>query len=132
MTFPSRTLVSLVLGVLTPLSLLADGMNIKNGRFASGPVIELRLSPSQSKLVQRQYKAWMTIELNVEQQAFLKLKGKLDEPPTKVKVLRTADAVGECTCGSANFGLIYKSGWIELPSNYLCSDKQAEEGLIKD
>jgi hypothetical protein len=74
----------------------------------------------------------MKLDLTSDQREMLKLKATLADPPTKVNVLRPKDTQDECTCGASNIALVYRQRWIELPVKFLCSDKQAEEGLIGD
>jgi hypothetical protein len=127
-----RHLVILFAATLLAFCLHADGLPIKDGRYAGGPVILIRLTSSQVSQIQRHYIPWMKLDLTSDQRKALKQKSSLVDPPTKVNVLLPKDSQDECTCGASNIALVYQPGWIELPIKFLCSDKQAEEGLIGD
>ena len=127
-----RHLVILLAAALLAPCLHADGLPIKDGRFAGGPVVQIHLTSSQVAQIKHHYQPWMKLELTPDQREILKQKAALVDPPTKVNVLYPNDTQDECTCGASNIALVYRQGWIELPVKFLCSDKQAEEGLIGD
>jgi hypothetical protein len=125
-----HVLVALLLFV--PMIALADGLNIKNGRYAGGPVISIKLTEKQMEHIDKKYKPYNKMKLTKGQQAEIASKAKMKEPPTQVIVVRPADTQGDCTCGLANIGLILKDGVIEIPVAYLATDKEAKEMEIVD
>jgi hypothetical protein len=113
--------------VLIPeMTIIADGFPIKNGRYGGGSVIELKLTNSQSNLINHHFKSGMIIKLTKSQQTYIQLKGNLKIPPTKLEIYHATDLANDCTCFAANLGFDFKPDWIEIPIEYLCSDKEAE------
>jgi len=68
----------------------------------------------------------MSIQLSKSQQIEIKTKATLAVAPTKITVFHALDLAHDCTCFAANLGFDFKPGWIEIPTDYLCSDKEAE------
>lgn len=118
--------------LFVPMIALADGLNIKNGRYAGGPVIVIKLTEKQKERIDKKYKPYNKMKLTKSQQTEIATKAKMKEPPTQVIVVRPADTQGDCTCGLANIGLILKDGVIEIPVSYLATDKEAKEMEIVD
>ena len=115
-----------------PMIALADGLNIKNGHYAGGPVIVIKLTEKQEERINKKYKPYNKMKLTRSQQTEIASKAKMKEPPTQVIVVRPADTQGDCTCGLTNIGLILKGGVIEVPISYLATDKEAKEMEIVD
>lgn len=118
--------------LLLPTTTFADSLNIKDGRYAGGPVILIKLTEEQKKRIDKKYKPYNKMKLTKSQRAEIASKSKMKEPPTKLIMVRPADTQGDCTCGLANIGLILKDGVIEIPVSYLATDKQAKEMEIVD
>jgi hypothetical protein len=123
-------LVALLL--LLPTSILADSLNIKDGRYAGGSVVIIKLTEEQKSRIDKKYKPYKKMKLTKSQRAEIASKAKMKEPPTKLIMVRPPDTQGDCTCGLANIGLILKDGVIEIPVSYLATDKQAKEMEIVD
>ncbi len=105
--------------------LIADGFPLKDGRYAGGDVVELELTKSQAELVQHHFKAGMVLKLTKVQRTSLKTKSKTSAVPTVLEIYKASDLAGDCTCFTTNVGLPFKPGWVEVPTEYLCSDKEA-------
>ena len=117
----------MALFILYPsFSIHADGFPIRNGRYAGGTVIELKLTTSQSDLITHHFKSGMIIQLTKTQQAYIKSKSKRKISPTKLEIHHAIDMAKNCTCFAANLGFDFKPGWIEIPIEYLCSDEEAK------
>jgi len=123
-------LVLVALLLFIPKIALADGLNIKNGRFAGGPVIVIKLTEKQKERIDKEYKPYDKMKLTKSQQTEIATKAKMKEPPTQVIVVRPEDTQGDCTCGLANIGLIISERIIEIPVSYLATDKVAREMAI--
>lgn len=118
--------------LLLPVIALADSLNIKNGRYAGGPVIVIKLTEKQKKRINKKHKPYNKMKLTKGQQTEIASKAKMKEPPTQVIAVRPVDTQGDCTCGIANIALILKDGMIEIPVSYLATDKEAKEMEIVD
>ena len=118
--------------LLFPLLVFADSLPIKDGHYAGGDVIIIKLTEKQKERIDKKYKPYNKMKLTKNQQTVIALKAKMKEPPTKLIMVRPADSQGDCTCGLANIGLILKGGLIEIPVSYLATDKEAKEMEIVD
>ena len=127
----SKFLIGALL-LLVPTATFADSLNIKDGRYAGGPVIIIKLTEKQKGRIEKKYKPYNKMQLTKSQRAEIASKAKMKEPPTKLIMVRPADTQGDCTCGLANIGLILKDGLIEIPASYLATDKEAKEMEIVD
>lgn len=74
----------------------------------------------------------MIIEMSGNQIAQIKNSKGINQPPTKLLIVKIEDAVGECTCGLSNLGLILKDGRIQVPLQYIYSDEEADKRKIID
>lgn len=128
----SATYFLTALLLLLPIIALADSMNIKNGRYAGGPVIIMKLTEKQKGRIVKKYKPYDKMKLTKTQRAEIATKAKMKEPPTSLIMVRPADTQGDCTCGLANIGLVLNDGLIEIPMSYLATDKEAKEMEIVD
>jgi hypothetical protein len=122
---PILLLVALFL--LFPPIAFADSLPIKDGRYAGGSVIVIKLTEKQKEHIKRKYKPYGKMKITKSQQAEIASKAKMKEPPTRLIMVRPEDTQGNCTCGLANIGLILKDGEIEIPVSYLATDKEAKE-----
>jgi hypothetical protein len=77
---PKLVLVALLL--LVPMIAFADSLNIKNGRYAGGPVIIIKLTEKQKERIDKKYKPYYRMKLTKSQQVEIALKAKMKEPPT--------------------------------------------------
>ena len=98
---------------ISTISVLADGLPIKDGRYSGGAVVIIELTQEQQKIIIQRYKPYCDLKLTKEQIEYIKKTVKMIEAPTKLFVVRPADTVGDCTCGLANLGLIFKDNAIE-------------------
>ncbi|WP_243322284.1 hypothetical protein [Geothrix sp. SG200] len=121
--FGQMLLAALVLLCSPPL--LADGFPLKDGRYAGGPVIEMKLTKSQAKSVSNHFEPGMLLKLTRAQQRLLKSKGKMVTPPTELMIFHATDLAQDCTCFAANWAFDFKPGWLEVPLAYLCTDQEA-------
>ena len=130
---PSRIISCVfIICLFTVASAFADGLPIKNGRYSGGSVIVIKLTAKQQKIIKSSYKPYMEIKITKKQQAYIAKEAHMTEPPTKIILARPVDTEHDCTCGLANVGLIFKEGSVEIPIEYLTSDKEAEEMKIDD
>ncbi len=120
------TVLLLLLFLSAPLCLYADGFALKDGRYAGGPVVQIKLTKIQNNLVSNNFKSGRVIKLTKLQQTKIKTEAKLNVAPTKLEIYHAEDLANDCTCFVANIGFDFKPGWIEAPMEYLCSDKEAE------
>jgi hypothetical protein len=118
--------------LLVATILRADGIPFKDGRVSQVPVLELKLTPAQSVLIERHYKSGMKVLLTKSQRAQIRLAAKIKIPPTKMEVFQASEIEHDCTCASANLAFPFKPGWVELPIMLLCSDKEAKDRLITE
>ena len=112
--------------LISSSALQADGFPLKNGRYAGGPVIQLKLTRAQTEMAQNHFESGMTIKLTKAQQSKVKAQGKLTVAPTEIMLFHAVDLANDCTCFAANWGFDFKPGWVEIPTEYLCSDEEAE------
>ena len=129
----ARTLRCLVsVALISGIALLAEGFKFKDGRLDQEKVIELKLTPSQSKAVEQHFKPGMVIHLTKAQQAEIRAKSGVKVSPTQIEIWKPANLEKDCTCFFFNLGLLYKPGWVELPVFRLCSDQEAIENRAVD
>jgi len=124
--FPGSILI-LLGGLLTCAVLGADGFQVKEGRYADGPTLELKLTPRQAKAVRSHFEPGMKIMLSRRQQAWIQARTNLHPPPTTVLLFHARDAADGCTCFMANWAFDFKEGWIEIPVGFLFTDEEAED-----
>lgn len=127
----SKSLLVIFL-IFVPSIAFADSLPIKNGHYAGGPAINIKLTEKQSETIEKKYKPYNKMKLTKRQQAEIGSKAKMKEPPSQLIVVRPADTQGDCTCGLANIGLVINGGVIEIPLSYLATDEQAKEMEIVD
>jgi hypothetical protein len=111
--------------------LAAEGLHFEAGRF-DGPVVELRLTPEQNRLVTCQYRKGMTLRLTPSQRAEIRAKAGLKVAPTRVEVYLRTHLQGECTCFASNYAIPFSPGLLELPVKLLCSDREAALNVCAD
>jgi hypothetical protein len=119
--------IFLLLTLLAVVPLRADGLEVKDGRYAGGPSVVIKLTPTQARLIQTAFKPGMELTLTKPQQAHLRREASLKLAPTKIYVGHASDWAHDCTCFASNIAIDFKPGYVELPVRYLMSDKEAEE-----
>jgi hypothetical protein len=122
--------IALILLIGTVQNAVADSLRINNGRYSGGAALVLNLNATQIRTIEDHYRPYMDLPLDDAQQARIRGTSKIQPPPTKLIVVYPADTAGDCTCGLANIGLIFKWDAIEIPVAYLTTDKEAEERAI--
>jgi hypothetical protein len=115
-----------LLSALTAVMLLgslayADGFQMKNGRYASGPVTVLRLTPGQVITI----KTKRVVVLTTEQKAALKR--DTGKAPTVLSVYSLKVAGKDCTDFDYNIAIWYEPTRIEVPHAFVMSDREAEK-----
>jgi hypothetical protein len=61
-------IVLMVFLLFIPMIALADGLNVKNGHYAGGPVIVIKLTEKQKERINKKYKPYSKMELTKSQQ----------------------------------------------------------------
>ena len=108
-------------------SLKSDELNFKNGHMVIKGLVTIRLTKDQMESVNRANRPNFPIHLTTHQLSILRKVYKKTEPPTVIGVFRQVDLDGGCSCGLINFGVLYKTDLLEIPTRSLCSDKEAEK-----
>jgi hypothetical protein len=121
-----QPLILFLVLLLTHSLVLADGFPVKDGRYAGGAVVLLKLTEVQSEQIRNKFISGMVIQLTKDQQEQIKSEAKLKVPPTKLEIYHAIDLANDCTCFVANVGFDFKPGWIDVPIAYLFSDEDAE------
>lgn len=109
-------LTCLVLLLCAPL--LADGMPIKDRRF-QGKVIILDLTETQKEELSEGYLIFTTAKQKE------KLKQETAIAPSRFTVYDTRNGENECTCFAHNRALRFSENQVEIPVEYLVTDKLA-------
>lgn len=104
----------------------ADGVRLKDGRYADGPIVELRLTKVQAAQVGNHYQPGMVIQLTRAQQVQIRKRARIPVSPTRLLIYRAKEAENECTCFAFNWAFPFRPGWVEIPSGWLCSDQEFE------
>lgn len=113
-----KQLILLAALVLMTAPAAADGLELKNGRY-DGMVTVLTLTDDQIDALTKS----RDLSLTKEQRRLL---GKIiAAPPTTLFVYFTMDGENDCTCQAANLGLRFSKREIEVPHDFLMSDKEA-------
>ncbi len=116
-----RTLLgALVTTMLVSGVARGDGFQMKDGRYASGPVTVLRLSAEQVLTV----KTKRVVVLTAGQKAALKR--DTGKAPTVLSVYSLKTAGKDCTDFDYNIAIWYNPTRIEVPHAFVMSDREAE------
>jgi hypothetical protein len=109
--------------------LSAEGFEARNGRYSGGPVIEITMTRPQANNLRHHYQPQTGFDLHLTKTQRLQIQKKthLSNPPTHVIVYRITDVRNICTCFAANVAFILPQRRLELPLEYLCSDKEAKD-----
>ncbi len=91
----------------------------------------MKLTDSQIYEIKNHYKPFQEINLTKDQQIYIVNNAQIKEPPTKIIVVRPEDAKDNCTCGLSNIGLIINWNTVEIPKEYIFSDKEAKARQIE-
>jgi hypothetical protein len=129
--FTLRIAVLVLIWLAMPLKSYADGIQLKDGRF-DGPTLEIKLTPVQEKSIKNQYRPGIEIRLSQAQRRQIAQSKKMRNPPTRFSIFKSKDLEGDCTCSAANYGLLYREGWIEIPLIWVVTDTEAVEKRIVD
>ena len=98
----------------------ADGFQMKDGRYASGPVTILRLTPDQVLTI----KTKRIVVLTPSQKAALKR--DTGKAPTVLSVYSLKTAGKDCTDFDYNIAIWYQPTRVEVPHAFVMSDREAE------
>ena len=116
---------AMLMAFMSGVGLYSDGFKFKDGRLDEEQVMELQLTPAQMNQVDHHFKPGMVIRLTKSQRTKIKAKTSVKIAPTKIEIYKPADLQNECSCFLYNLGLLFKPGWIELPTFRVCSDQEA-------
>ena len=137
---PPFVAIVAITAVLAPCACLADGMPMREGRF-DGPVIVLELASEQAHELD-EARAWRRthgpeaprstwprifldgLALTPAQRDHLVARGR--GVPRRVMTYETRDGETDCGCGACNRALRFDDDHVELPVEYLMSDRACE------
>lgn len=116
---------SLTIAMLAALEFMAaaafgDGMTIKDGRYADGPVTVLDLTDDQLVTV----KTKRVVVLTKSQKE--RLAKDTGVAPSVLQVYSLRTATQDCTCGDYNTAIWFAARKIEVLHSFLVSDAEAE------
>lgn len=116
-------LLGLVLTLSMTPHLEADAFQMKEGRYASGPVTVLDLTPQQIITV----KTKRVLVLTNEQKALLTRDAGVAPSVLQTYSLKTAGKY--CTCFDFNISIWFAATRVEVPHEFLVSDADAERKM---
>ncbi len=115
-----RSFSVLALSAFT-LPAVADGYQMKDGRYASGPVTVIDLTPDQVLST----KTKRVVVLSSSQKALLLKEAGVAPSVLSIHSLNVAGK--DCTCGEYNLAIWFSPEKIEVPHRYLVDDAEAEK-----
>jgi hypothetical protein len=114
---------ALLIVLVLPTVAQADGFQMKDGRYASGPVTVLALTADQVLTV----KTKRVLILTEEQKGLLRRDTGVAPSVLYAYSLKTAGR--DCTCFDFNISIWFEPMRVEVPHRFLLSDADAERKM---
>mgnify|MGYP001370511191 CR=1 FL=1 len=111
--------------VLTSIA-MADGPPHKGNRYTGGEMIIINLTDEQKRILDDpKVEFGFLLKLTKEQRKIIRAKWGV--APSKLEIWETRKGLWDCSCMSANLGFRFSKDQLEVPREYLMSDKAAKK-----